>query len=142
MPYYSRKLTLPFQDVLEKVTSNLQQQGFGTITIIDVKDTFKQNLSIDFRNYKILSACNPQFVYKAISLESHLGIMMPCNVVVQEHENGEVEVTAVNPLETLDKGIRTALLNDLASEVDNRLRKAIDNIHRLTPEPLTEALPV
>ncbi|AYB35340.1 DUF302 domain-containing protein [Chryseolinea soli] len=142
MPYYSRKLTLPFQDVLEKVTKNLQQQGFGTITIIDVKDTFKQKLSIDFRNYKILSACNPQFAYKAISLESHLGIMMQCNVVVQEHENGEVEVTAVNPLESLDKGIRTTLLNDLALEVDNRLRTALDNLHRLKPEPHTEALPV
>ena len=142
MPYYSRKLTLPFQDVLEKVTKNLQQQGFGTITIIDVKDTFKQKLSIDFRNYKILSACNPQFAYKAISLESHLGIMMQCNVVVQEHENGEVEVTAVNPLETLDMGIRTTLLNDLALEVGNRLRTAIDNLHRLKPEPHTEALPV
>jgi uncharacterized protein (DUF302 family) len=142
MPYYSRKSTLPFQDVLEKVTKNLQQQGFGTITIIDVKDTFKQKLSIDFRNYKILSACNPQFAYKAISLESHLGILMTCNVVVQEHENGEVEVTAVNPLEAMDKGVRTPLLNDLASEVDNRLRAAIDNLHRLTPEPHTEALPV
>jgi uncharacterized protein (DUF302 family) len=142
MPYYSRKLTLPFQDVLERVTKNLQQQGFGTITVLDVRDTFKQKLSIDFRNYKILSACNPQFAYKAISLESHLGIMMPCNVVVQEHENGEVEVTVVNPLESLDKGIRTALLNDLAAEVDNRLRAAIDNLHRLRAEPHIEALPV
>jgi len=142
MPYYSRKSTLPFQDVMEKVTQNLEQQGFGTITVIDVKDAFKQNLSIDFRNYKILSACNPQFTYKAISLESHLGIMMACSVVVQEHENGEVEVTAVNPLESLDKGIRTALLNDLVLEVDNRLRTAIDNLHHQTPEPHIEALPV
>ena len=142
MPYYSRKSTLPFQDVLEKVTKNLQQQGFGTITTLDVKDTFKQKLSIEFRNYKILSACNPQFAYKAISLESHLGIMMPCNVVVQEHENGEVEVTAINPLESLDKGIRTTLLNDLALEVDNRLRMVIDNLHHKTPEPHIEALPV
>lgn len=142
MPYYSRKLDLPFQDVLEKVTKNLQQQGFGIITAIDMKDTFKQKLNVDFRNYKILGACNPQFAYKAISLESHLGIMLPCNVVVQEHENGQVEVTAINPLEAMDKGMRTPLLNDLASEVANRLRTAIDDLHRQTPEPHGEALPV
>ena len=142
MPYYSRKLTLPFQDVLEKVTKNLQQQGFGIITTIDMKDTFKQKLNVDFRNYKILGACNPQFAYKAISLESHVGIMLPCNVVIQEHENGEVEVTAVNPLEAMDKGMRTPLLNDLAQEVENRLRTAIDDLHRQTPEPHNEALPV
>lgn len=142
MPYYSRKLTLPFQDVLEKVTKNLQQQGFGIITTVDMKDTFKQKLNIDFRNYKILGACNPQFAYKAISLESHVGIMLPCNVVIQEHENGEVEVTAVNPLEAMDKGMRTPLLNDLAQEVENRLRTAIDDLHRQTPEPHNEALPV
>lgn len=142
MPHYSRKLALPFQDVLEKVTKNLQQQGFGIITAIDMKDTFKQKLNVDFRNYKILGACNPQFAYKAISLESHIGLMLPCNVVVQEHENGEVEVTAVNPLEAIDKGMRTPLLNDLAREVDNRLRAAIDDLHRQTPEPHSEALPV
>jgi len=141
MSYYTRKLALPFQDVLEKVTKNLQQQGFGIITTIDMKDTFKQKLNVDFRNYKILGACNPQFAYKAISLESHVGIMLPCNIVVQEHENGEVEVTAVSPLDTLDKGMRTVLLNDLAREVDNRLRAAIDDLHRQTPEPHNEALP-
>jgi uncharacterized protein (DUF302 family) len=142
MPHYSRKLALPFQDVLEKVTKNLQQQGFGIITTIDMKDTFKQKLNVDFRNYKILGACNPQFAYKAISLESHVGVMLPCNVVIQEHENGEVEVTAVNPLEAMDKGMRTPLLNDLAQEVENRLRTAIDDLHRQTPEPHNEALPV
>lgn len=127
---------------MEKVTKNLQQQGFGIITTIDMKDTFKQKLNVDFRNYKILGACNPQFAYKAISLESHVGVMLPCNVVIQEHENGEVEVTAVNPLEAMDKGMRTPLLNDLAQEVENRLRTAIDDLHRQTPEPHNEALPV
>lgn len=86
MSYYSRKLKLPFQDVLNKVTENLKQQGFGIITTIDVKDTFKQKLNMPFRNYKILGACNPQFAFKAITLESHMGVMLPCNVVVQEHE--------------------------------------------------------
>jgi uncharacterized protein (DUF302 family) len=103
MAYYSRKLKMPFQEVINRVTQNLQLQGFGVITTIDVQDTFQKKLNINFRNYRILGACNPQFAYKAISLESHMGIMLPCNIVVQEHENGEVEVSAINPLENLDK---------------------------------------
>lgn len=141
MAHYSRKLKMPFQDVLSKVTQNLQQQGFGIITTIDVQDTFKQKLNVNFRNYKILGACNPNFAYKAISLESHIGVILPCNVVVQEHENGEVEVTAVNPLENLDKAFSTDQLIDLATEVGNRLREAIDNLQRDNPEKHPEALP-
>lgn len=85
---------------------------------------------MDFRNYKILGACNPQFAYKAVSLESHMGIMLPCNVVVQEHENGEVEITAVNPLENMDQALNTTILKDLAIEIGIRLRAAIDHIQR------------
>jgi uncharacterized protein (DUF302 family) len=138
MPHYSCKLRIPFQQVLNKVTENLQQQGFGIITTIDVQETFKQKLNVNFRNYKILGACNPQFAYKAISLESHMGVMLPCNVVVQEHENGEVEVTAVNPLENMDNGSHTTQLVELATEVGNKLRLAIDDLHcdaRTKPSP-------
>jgi uncharacterized protein (DUF302 family) len=138
MPHYSCKLRIPFQQVLNKVTENLQQRGFGIITTIDVQETFKQKLNVNFRNYKILGACNPQFAYKAISLESHMGVMLPCNVVVQEHENGEVEVTAVNPLENIDNGTHTTQLVELATEVGNKLRLAIDDLHcdaRAAPSP-------
>lgn len=141
MAYYSRKLKMPFQDVLNKVTETLKQQGFGIITSIDVQDTFRQKLNIGFRNYKILGACNPQFAYKAISLESHMGVMLPCNVVVQEHENGEVEVSALNPLENVDKAFSTAQLLELATEVGNKLRTAIDDLHRDVTEAHIEALP-
>jgi uncharacterized protein (DUF302 family) len=133
MAYYSRKLKLPFQEVLSKVTQNLHLQGFGVITTIDVQETFQTKLNIGFRNYKILGACNPQFAYKAISLESHMGVMLPCNVVVQEHENGEVEVSAINPLENLDKAFNTTQLVELATEVGIRLRAAVDYIHKETP---------
>lgn len=141
MAYYSRKLKMPFQDVLKKVTETLKQQGFGIITSIDVQDTFKQKLNIGFRNYKILGACNPQFAYKAISLESHMGVMLPCNVVVQEHENGEVEVSALNPLDNIDKAFNTTQLTALAIEVGNKLRAAIDDLHREACEEHCEALP-
>jgi uncharacterized protein (DUF302 family) len=142
MAYYSRKLKMPFQDVLTKITQNLQLQGFGVITTIDVQETFQKKLNIGFRNYKILGACNPQFAYKAISLESHMGILLPCNVVIQEHENGEVEVSAINPLENLDKAFNTTQLVQLSTEIGIRLRAAVDYIHRDPPKTHRDALPV
>ena len=141
--YYSRKLKIPFDEAVQKITENLQQQGFGIITDIDLKSTLKQKLNVDFRKYKILGACNPEFAYKAVSLESHLGLMLPCNVVVQEHENNEVEVSAISPLETIDRAAGTPQLTDLAHEVSKRLRMAVDNLHRDKPEPThMEALPI
>jgi uncharacterized protein (DUF302 family) len=134
MTYYSKKLKMPFQEVVNKVTQNLQLQGFGIITTIDIKDTFQKKLNVGFRNYKILAACNPQFAYKAISLESHMGVMLPCNVVIQEHENGEVEISAINPLENLDKTFNTTQLVDLSTEIGIRLRAAVDYIQREPPK--------
>jgi uncharacterized protein (DUF302 family) len=140
MAYYSRKLKMPFQEVLEKITQNLEHQGFGVVTTIDVRDTFKKNLNVGFRNYKILGACNPLFAYKAISLESHMGVMLPCNIVVQEHENGDVEVLAINPLENLDKTFDTTPLKDLAREIGVRLRAAVDYVYRRPTNVHVEAL--
>ncbi len=141
--YYSRKLNMPFQGAVEKITQNLKQQGFGIITSIDLKETFKQKLNVDFRNYKILGACNPDFAYKAVSLESHIGVMLPCNVVIQEHENHEVEVSAISPMEGIDKNTATPQLLNIAHEVNNRLRIAVDNLQHQTPEVThNEALPI
>lgn len=141
--YYSRKLTIPFDDAVAMITQSLEQQGFGIITIINLKDILKEKLNINFRNYKILGACNPQFAHNAISLESHIGLMLPCNVVVQEHENKEVEVSAINLMETMDKASSPVQLTDYASEAGNRLRIAVDNLHRSVPEPgHAEALPL
>ena len=141
MAYYSRKLKMPFQEVLDKITQNLEHQGFGVVTTIDVRDTFKKKLNVGFRNYKILGACNPLFAYKAITLESHMGVMLPCNIVVQEHENGEVEVSAINPLENLDKSLDTTQLVGLATEIGVRLRAAVDYVHHRPPKVHVEALP-
>ncbi len=128
MAYYSRTLNIPFDEAVHRATENLQRHGFGIITTIDLQDTFKRKLNVGFRKYRILGACNPAFAYKAISLESHLGIMLPCNVVVQEHENGQVEVSAVNPLDNLDAALNTTQLVDLANEVSNHLHAAVDEI--------------
>jgi uncharacterized protein (DUF302 family) len=133
---------MSFDEAVQKITQTLQQQGFGIITSIDLKNTLKQKLNIDFRKYKILGACNPEFAYKAVSLESHLGLMLPCNVVVQEHENNEVEVSAISPLETIDRANTTVQIQEIAHEIDKRLRTAVDDLHRDQPDPRhLEALP-
>lgn len=139
---YSRKLKISFDEAVQKITQNLQHQGFGIITNIDLKDTFRQKLNVDFRRYKILGVCNPEFAFKAVSLESHVGLMLPCNIVIQEHENNEVEVSAISPLETIDKATSTTQLKEIAHEVTKRLRMAIDDLNRDKPEPQhVEALP-
>ncbi len=140
--YYSRKLNIPFKEALEKLTVSLQQQGFGIVTTIDMSHVMREKLKVNFRNYKILGACNPDFAYHAISLDSHIGVMLPCNLVVEEHENGEVEVAAISPLETIGKTSVEPQILDIAREVDVRLRKAVDNLHRDKPGPNDpEALP-
>ena|SRR5688572_24693265 len=141
MAYYSIKLKMPFQEVLEKITENLEHQGFAVITTMDFQDTFKRTLNIRFRNYKILGACNPLFAYKAISLESHMGVMLPCNIAIQEHENGEVEVSAINPLENLDKNLDTTQLVGLATEIGVRLRAAVGFLHYRPAKVRREPLP-
>lgn len=130
MAHYSRKLKTSFQDALQKIMTNLEHQGFDIITSIDFRDAFRKKLQIGFRNYKILGVCNPQLAYKAITLESHMGTLLTCNIVIQEHENGEVEVSAINPLENIDKVFDTTQLVSLASEVGVRLRAALDYVER------------
>jgi uncharacterized protein (DUF302 family) len=142
MTYYSIKLKMPFQTVLEKLTENLEHQGFTVITTFDFQDTFKKKLNIKFRNYKMLGACNPLLAYKAISLESHMGSMIQCNIVIQEHENGEVEISAYNPLENLDETFNTTQLVDLATETGVRLRAAVDCVRQRPSKLQLEELPV
>lgn len=125
--HYSTQLKQPFEEVVTNITENLKKQGFGIITSIDMKATLKEKLNVDFREYKILGACNPKFAHKALSLESQIGVMLPCNVVVQQQENGLVGVSAINPMETMDKTLSPEL-KQVAAEVSNRLRTAVDEL--------------
>jgi len=126
--HYTHTSKKSFEEVVTKITENLQKQGFGIITSIDMKDTLKKKLGINFRNYRILGACNPEFAYKVISLNSQIGLMLPCNILVQEHENGDVEVSAVNPLERI-KGSMNPDIEGIAEEISQRLRTVIDEVH-------------
>lgn len=126
--YFSKVLDTSFEEAIDKVTKALKEEGFGILTEIDVKETFKKKLDVDFRKYRILGACNPQMAHKAISAESKIGTMLPCNVIVQEVENGKIEVSAVDPVASM-----TAIENDelggIAQEVRAKLKIVIEHLY-------------
>lgn len=123
----NKKVNKSFEQAVEDVSEELKKEGFGIITEIDLKDKFKEKLEVDFRNYKILGACNPALAYKAIQQESSIGVMLPCNVLVQEKENGEVEIAAINPLSSIG-AIENTSLQSLAREVSEKLQAVIERM--------------
>ena len=118
---------MPFSKTVDKVTEELRKEGFGIITTIDLKETFRKKINVDFRNYIILGACNPQYAYEALLEENKVGVFLPCNVVVQEHENGEVEISIVNP-EAMMAGIDNLNLRTFASDIKDAM---LNVLHRL-----------
>ena len=116
-----------FDEAIEHVTLALKEKGFGVLTEIDVKATLKKKIDVDFKKYKILGACNPHFAYKALSSEDKIGTMLPCNVIVQEHENGEVEVSAVDPIASMG-AVQNEALGSIASEIQGMLKSIIENL--------------
>jgi uncharacterized protein (DUF302 family) len=126
-PYFSKKVDLDFDSAIQKVTELLKSYGFGIITQVDVKETLKNKIDIDFRPYRILGACNPKFAHKALTTFDKVGIMMPCNVVVQQHEDGTTEITLINP-ETMVKNMPGSGLEDFACEVTEVMRKVFKRL--------------
>ncbi|HEX9777844.1 MAG TPA: DUF302 domain-containing protein [Geopsychrobacteraceae bacterium] len=125
MAYYiSQKLDMGFDQAVERVTQELQKEGFGILTEIDVKATLKQKLDVTFRNYRILGACNPPFAYKALLAEPKIGTLLPCNVIVEELEDGSVEVAAVDPLVSM-QAVENRRLQVIAEEIRLKLKKVL-----------------
>jgi uncharacterized protein (DUF302 family) len=125
MSYYiSKTVDTSFDDAIDKVTAGLKEEGFGILTEIDVKETLKKKLDVDFKKYKILGACNPGFAHQALQHEDKIGTMLPCNVIVEEHEDGTVEVSAVNPIASM-QAVNNDQLAGIAGEVRDRLEKVI-----------------
>ena len=125
--HFSKTITASFDDAVARVTEALKKEGFGILTEIDVKETLKKKLDVDFRRYKILGACNPPYAYKALTLEDKIGTMLPCNVIVQEREGGKVEVSAVDPVASM-MSIKNEALGQVAEEVRALLRKVVDSL--------------
>jgi uncharacterized protein (DUF302 family) len=130
MSYYFNKVlkSKSFDEAIEQVTEELKKEGFGILTEIDVKETLKKKINIDFKKYKILGACNPHFAYKALQSEDKIGVFLPCNVVVEEHENGDIEVSAVDPIASMSK-VENESLGGFASEIQEKLIKVIESLN-------------
>jgi len=126
--YFTTTLKQDFDTAIQKVTEELKKEGFGILTEIDVKETFKKKLDVDFRKYRILGACNPQMAHQAISAESRIGTMLPCNVIVQETDDGTIEVSAVDPVASM-QAVKNDTLGDVATQVREKLKKVIDSIN-------------
>lgn len=125
--HFSKIVDIPFDDAIKNVTEELKKEGFGILTEIDVKATLKKKLDIDFRKYQILGACNPPYAYKALLAEEKIGTMLPCNVVVQEYDDGRVEVSAVDPMASM-QAVENPSLAGVAQDIQQKLKKVINNI--------------
>ncbi len=125
--YFSKTLDTSFEEAIEKTTEVLKEEGFGVLTEIDIKATLKKKLDVDFKKYQILGACNPPLVHKALSSEEHIGLMLPCNVIVQEQDDGKVEVAAVDPVASM-QAVENDELGGVAQEVRDLLKKVIESL--------------
>ncbi len=125
--YFSKVVEQNFDDAIAHVTEQLSQAGFGVLTTIDVSATMKKKLDVDMNRYTILGACNPGYAHKALQAEDKIGTMLPCNVIVQQHEDGSVEVSAVDPIASM-QAIDNPALGSIAGEVRQKLRAVITGL--------------
>ena len=125
--YFNKTIKGTFEEVIAKVTQGLKDEGFGILTEIDIKETLKKKLDVDFKKYKILGACNPPYAYKALQAEDKIGTMLPCNVILQEIEEGVIEVAAVNPMASM-LAVENEKLNVVANEITSMLENVIEKI--------------
>lgn len=124
---FSKEVAKSFDEAILSVTEELKKEGFGILTEIDVKATLKKKLNVDFRNYRILGACNAPFAYRALQAEPRIGTMLPCNVIVRELDDGKIEVAAVDPLASM-QAIQNKELQAIAEEVQLKLKKVIEQL--------------
>ncbi len=125
--YFSKKLTGSFEEVKEKVVTALKERGFGVLTEISIDETFKKKLDVDYKKYHILGACNPNYAYKALASEDHIGLMLPCNVIITESASNEYEVAAVDPAASM-AAVKNIDLMEVAVDVRDLLKEAINEL--------------
>ena len=118
---------ISFENAIEKVTEELKKEGFGVLTEIDIKSTFKKKLDVDMNKYVILGACNPNYAFNALKEDSKLGVFLPCNVIVEEHDNGDIEVSAVDPIASM-LSVKNEKIEVFAKDVLEKLERVIDNL--------------
>lgn len=122
--YFSKTLNVSFDEAIKITTEALKSEGFGVISEIHMHEKLKEKLDIDFKKYTILGACNPPFAYKALQTEDKIGTMLPCNVLVIEQAENEIEVATVNPIASMQAIVNPAL-GEVAQQVTDKLKKII-----------------
>ena len=125
--YFHTILNSSFDEAITQVTEELKKEGFGILSEIDVRQALKKKLDVDFKKYKILGACNPPYAYQALQIEEKIGTMLPCNVIVLENDQGQVEVAAIDPIASM-QAINNSQLNEVAVHVQAKLKKVIDSL--------------
>jgi uncharacterized protein (DUF302 family) len=125
--YFSKILPTGFDDAIGRTTAALQAQGFGIITEVDVQQTLKNKIGVDFRKYRILGACNPKLAHEALQIEDKIGTMLPCNVVVQEVSKDKIEIAAIDPVASM-QAVDNPKLKEAAARVRELLKAAIEAI--------------
>ena len=125
--YFNKTIKGTFEEVIEKVTEGLKEEGFGILTEIDVTATLRKKLDVDFKKYRILGACNPPYAHKALLAEDKIGTMLPCNVIVQEIEEGLIEIAAVNPMASM-QAVNNKQLMEIADEITAKLKNVIEKL--------------
>lgn len=118
---------ISFEDAIKKVTEELKKEGFGVLTEIDIKSTFKSKLDVDVNNYVILGACNPNYAFNALKEDSKLGVFLPCNVIIEEHDNGDIEVSAVDPIASM-LAVKNEKVEIFAKDVLEKLKRVVANL--------------
>ena len=125
--YFSKSVNMSFDDAVKSTKEALKRHSFRVITEIDMKDNFKKGLNVDFRPYLILGACNAELTYRALNAEDKVGAMLPCNIVVQQHDNGLVEVAAVDPVASM-QAITHVVVGQVAQDIRSQLQSVIDEV--------------
>jgi uncharacterized protein (DUF302 family) len=124
---FTKVVEYSFEDAIVKVTESLKAEGFGILTEIDVKETLKKKLNVEFRPYKILGACNPPFAYKSLQTEEQIGLMLPCNVIVYVNDKNDTIVAAIDPLASM-QAVKNEKLGEVAVTIQNKLKKVIEEL--------------
>lgn len=125
--YLSKTLKTQFDAAIERVVAALKEEGFGVLTDIDVRETMKKKIGIEWRPYRILGACNPPLAHQALQAEDKIGTMLPCNVIVQDLGDGRIEVAAIDPVATMDR-VGNPKLSELARTVRGKLSAVLDRL--------------
>ncbi len=130
MSYYiSKTIKGVFVNVENAVIKALQDEGFGVLTVIDIQEKLHEKLDVEFRKYKILGACNPTYAYEALKVEDKIGTMLPCNVILQETEKDVIEVSAVNPLKSM-QAVKNKALKPIALDIKEKLSRAMNALEK------------